>query len=90
MQRLSQLEQGRLVRTIALLRFYEFLGRFSQSLTRWPLSVRDRHGLVVQEFQLHQSKGLTRREKRRAIDAPFFPEHRKTVMRPSKARRLFE
>ena len=36
-QHLGQIEQGRLFRVIAWVLFYESLGRFSQSLTRWPV-----------------------------------------------------
>jgi len=35
-QHLGQLEQGRLVQGHRVYLFREFLGRFSQSLTRWP------------------------------------------------------
>src|SRR5205814_7062181 len=47
-------------RAIALILFCEFLGGFSQSLTRWPLNVGDRHEHGHdQEPELHHPRGLT-------------------------------
>ncbi len=37
-------EQGRLVQGHRVSPFYELLGRYSQSLTRWPALIGDRHG----------------------------------------------
>jgi hypothetical protein len=42
-----------------VLPFREFLGGFSQSFTRWPLAVRDRHGHDHEEPDLHHSAGLS-------------------------------
>jgi hypothetical protein len=39
--------------------FHEFLGRYSQSLTRWLLHARDRHDHQTKEPELHHPKGLT-------------------------------
>jgi len=40
---IEQFEQGRLIQGHHVNPFRESLGRFSQSLTRWPLTVPDRH-----------------------------------------------
>jgi hypothetical protein len=58
-QRLGQLEQGRLVQGHRVKSFHEFLGRYSQSLTRWLLHARDRHDHQTKEPELHHPKGLT-------------------------------
>ncbi len=56
---LGELEQGRLIQPCESF-FREFLGGFSRSVTRWPpLNVRDRHGLVIQEPELHHCRGLS-------------------------------
>jgi hypothetical protein len=42
--------------------FRESLGRFSQSLTRWPLTIPDRHtGHPGEELDLHHPAGLSQR-----------------------------
>lgn len=56
---LDKLEQGRLIQGHRDEAFREFLGRFSQSLTRWPAYVRDRHEAgAISEPELHHSQGL--------------------------------
>jgi hypothetical protein len=52
-KRLGQLEQGRLVQGHRVKSFREFLGRYSQSLMRWLLNARDRHGHPAEEPDLH-------------------------------------
>src|ERR1035438_9101502 len=42
-QYVGELEQGRLVQGHRVIPLREFLGRFSQSLTRWPAHLGDRH-----------------------------------------------
>jgi len=62
-QRLGQLEQCRLVQGHRVQSFREFLGRYSQSLTRWFLHAWDRHDHQIKEPELHHPKGLTPRRR---------------------------
>src|SRR4051794_32385068 len=57
---LRPLEQGRMVRAIVRVLSCEFLGGFSQSLTRWPLDVGTRHDHRGQGPELHHSRALAR------------------------------
>ena len=57
--------------------FREFLGRYSQSLTRWLLHARDRHDHQTKEPELHHPKGLT-------------PFDRLWVMAPARAGALIQ
>ncbi len=59
LEHLDELEQGELDQGQRVSPFYESLGRFSLSLTRWPPHVRDRHSPVVQKPELHHPRGLT-------------------------------
>ena len=64
-QCIGQLEQGRLIQGHRSVLFCEFLGGFSQSLTRWPPDVGDRHDHQAEGPELHHSRELTPQRKLR-------------------------
>ncbi|MBA3781419.1 MAG: tyrosine-type recombinase/integrase [Nocardioides sp.] len=68
LEHVDELKQGRLVQGHRGEAFREFLGRFSQSLPRWPAYVPDRHDpTAVSGPELHHSKGLSPANVRRQL-----------------------
>jgi len=61
---IKQFQQGRLIQSHRVNPFREFLGGYSQSLTRWLLTVGDRHGHHDEEPDLHHPAGLSLFERR--------------------------